>query len=125
MGGCTKIRANHGWPSPCVRQSIKRDVSDAGEERIRHFGQNRTLHSSMERNEAISWLSDAGPASSRARPRQNYSLWGTLLADVHPIQLRGLKALDRSLLSAAIAHPTVHYPPLGHWSDLCLVGYRH
>jgi hypothetical protein len=48
MGGRTKIRAHHGWPFPWVRQSIERDVSDAGEQRIGHFGQNRTLHSSME-----------------------------------------------------------------------------
>ena len=55
-----KIHVNHDWPSLCVRQSIKHDVSDAGEETIGHFGQNRTLCSSMERNEA-SRVSDAGP----------------------------------------------------------------
>jgi len=54
MGGRTKIRANQDWPSLCVRQSIKCDVSvvekDSGW--IGHFGQSRTLHSSMEMNQA-------------------------------------------------------------------------
>ena len=49
MGGRTKIRANHDWPIPFLIPSVKRDVSDAGEERIGHFGQYRSLHSSMVR----------------------------------------------------------------------------
>ena len=43
--------ANRDWAPLCFRRSIKRDVSNAGEERIGHFDQGRTLHSSRERNE--------------------------------------------------------------------------
>lgn len=49
--GATERSPNFGcvcWPSQWVSQSIKRDVSDAGGERIGHFGRNRTLHSSTE-----------------------------------------------------------------------------
>ena len=37
--------ANRDWAPLCFRRSIKRDVSNAGEERIGHFDQGRTLHS--------------------------------------------------------------------------------
>jgi hypothetical protein len=38
VGGRTKVRAHHGWPCQRVRQGIKRDISDAGEQRIGYFG---------------------------------------------------------------------------------------
>jgi hypothetical protein len=44
LGRRTKIRAYHGGPCQRVRQGIKRDISDAGEQRIGYFGQNRILH---------------------------------------------------------------------------------